>query len=210
VVADVLFDARALGGGRFYNPGAGVLAAAIAGAGMGLVARRVGGSHRRRVLVLALVSIPTLYVVAVIALTLIFARELAAAGSWWSAASAPLGALLYGLVGVVFLAPVGVLPALAAAVTIERLVPSKSPKGPHRVSLRAATARQLRSSRSDTGRRRTTPSLRMDRGWRRPRVRRRSGRCGYCATAFPRPKRSSSAALNDPREGRPRFPTLSP
>lgn len=112
----MVFEEVASGSGLAPILAVPLAAASAVGVPLGLLARRLSGGPRRRAAWLMALVVPALWVVGVAALAAFFARrDLAPAGR----GEVLLEAFLGSLVGAVAVAPVGLLPALAASLMLE-------------------------------------------------------------------------------------------
>jgi hypothetical protein len=117
-LADALFDPKAFQAGPVRVVSASLVAAAVVGAGVALLARRVGAPGWNRAILLSLVSFPALYMLIALALTLIWLPN-AAKEDFTAVPLVPVASLLYAAYGMVMVAPVAALPAVFAAVMVE-------------------------------------------------------------------------------------------
>ncbi len=117
-LADALFDPKAFQAGPARVVAASLVAAAVVGAGVALLARRVAAPVWTRAVLLALMSFPALYVLIAVALTLIWIPN-AAREDLTAVTLVPVASLLYAAYGMVMVTPVAALPAVFAAVMVE-------------------------------------------------------------------------------------------
>jgi hypothetical protein len=117
-LADALFN-KSFDVGWVWVVLASLVAAALVGGLFGLFSRRFVAPPLARAVGLALLSVPALYLVVAVALFLFWAPEFAVKD--------PLGlplalvaSLLYAAYGMVMVLPVATLPAIAAAIMVER------------------------------------------------------------------------------------------
>jgi hypothetical protein len=117
-LADVLFDPTAFSSSPVYVVLASLLGAGLVGAGFGLLARRLTAPAFARAVLLSLASLPALYVVLAVALTIIWVPQ-AAQEDLVSVLLVPVGSFLYAAYGMVVAVPVAVPPAILAALMLE-------------------------------------------------------------------------------------------
>lgn len=117
-LADVLYDPTAFSSSPAYVVLASMVGAGLVGAGLGLLARRLTAPAFARAVLLSLASLPALYVVLAVALTIIWVPQ-AAKEDLVSVLLVPVGSLLYAAYGMVTAVPVAVPPAILAALMLE-------------------------------------------------------------------------------------------
>ena len=117
-LANPLYDPKAFSTSPTVVVAASVVAAAVVGAGLGLVAVRMTSTASARALLLVLASVPSLYVLLVVALTIIWVPQ-AAREDFTAVLLVPVGSLLYAAYGMVMVVPVAALPAALAALMLE-------------------------------------------------------------------------------------------
>jgi hypothetical protein len=117
-LADPFFEPRAFSSSPAYVVAASILASALAGAGLGLIGRRLMGRALVRSLLLAVFSLPALYVLIALALTILWIPQTAKDG-FTAALLTPVGSLPYAAYGMVLAAPIAAPPAILAALMLE-------------------------------------------------------------------------------------------
>ncbi len=117
-LADPLFERDTFDASPAYVIGASLVAAALVGAAMGRLGRRLTSPPPVRVAVLTLASLPALFGVIWLALSIIAIPSLWKDGVV-AVLLAPVGALLYAAYGIVFAAPVAWLPSVLAGLMLE-------------------------------------------------------------------------------------------
>jgi F0F1-type ATP synthase assembly protein I len=97
---------------------ASLVASTLVGLALGVLARRLTASIARRIVVLAISTVPALYLIVAVALVLIFAPQVARQGAR-ELAEVPGVVLIWSVFGTVMVLPAALLPAVASVLMLE-------------------------------------------------------------------------------------------
>jgi hypothetical protein len=122
----MLEDIASLGASPPLVMGAIVLAGILVGAGAGCLAGHIRGGALRRRAYLALMVVPALYATTVVALTIIWVPEIVR-DDLGLLPQVLVNVLLFSGLGLLLVFPIGVLPATAAALILERWTRAPAP-----------------------------------------------------------------------------------